>query len=1108
MTRFCRYCGEPLRENTKFCRNCGKAVPVKSQPAGSQPLQPEASVQPVQYSEPAQFATQTEQFAAQSPAKQKKEKAPKPPKEPRKPINKKKLLIASTAIVLVIAIAATAISYPHYIRPMLDEKKAQSFVVGNSKAFSVQPAEGVTISAPENALDKNRKFKMEEVPIERSIELEESLTDMFEDEDFAVYKTWELDAGLEDNEILPGTFDIEVDLEELGIDESQYENVVLVRTDDSGVSYEYCTELDGHTLKAKSDQNCLLTTVILYTGITLAGMAVYDTTLLSGTKAYYRPTLRKGISKFDVQVDGEDRFKIIADMPKVRKLLQDLEKEETRINEKMENAAIKNALTEAIKESSLSEENKATLLKNIPADLQYYKIDTKLRNQIFGDAIWTKDMKKGMEVRNAMHSKFTRFLKAEKEKDKEYAAFLEKVENLKHDKEDLEEVKKEFTQIDRICDYLVKAYKYLRDDRNLKVPTDVTQVHLSYESTGSSGTSAKPTVGNSYMVLYLPQFKSGSETAYDDLFLTITHELFHSVQREYVSKPMSNVGFDEMSAMALEWDAFLDYSGKTDPDTGKRYITSGKDKLLKNLNATECFAIPLDDYSYDYPEGHIGVENLWKARTDRPDVSYPRAPFFRYLMKTKDAESAGEYTYAKIMERYKGTSGHSYMTTLLKACFNCNDAQMTDYFKDFAMEDLEKFKDAAEGGDKVFAPIANVKSSKADIQVPNNDYTIRMRRVKIDHKNPYDESYAIVLYENDDFKRTLSDLEFIPIDLTEEEDYVQWNNGLFFKEKEFPDNTEEPVMTIMEVDGGTTPINSTLFTYSIVILLQPEVKSSFEGTTLTIQPMKLPQYKEDIISGIVVSAYAGKERVMFEQIGYKNWTKPWEIDLSEIEIDGEPLTDEQMASLKIEVQECVAGTFNEDGEDTLLGPATLIDSESTDITGTWNVISTTDYSSKVLDSAVDAITDLVGESGKEAQANYYAKQKGNVSKSKMIVRKTEKGSQYPYEACFEYLDSGAPNMGYDGTYDPKTRKLTLKPKLKSITDKNGKTYNLADYGLEADIVLTIVNQRDKKTGETKTTCVGESKVNSMLLKYDSAIKGVKVSNKTDGFKIDNVQISD
>ena len=52
-----------------------------------------------------------------------------------------------------------------------------------------------------------------------------------------ILSAWELDAGLEDNEMLPGTFKMEFDLNEMGIDEDIYDDLRLYRIDDEGKWY-------------------------------------------------------------------------------------------------------------------------------------------------------------------------------------------------------------------------------------------------------------------------------------------------------------------------------------------------------------------------------------------------------------------------------------------------------------------------------------------------------------------------------------------------------------------------------------------------------------------------------------------------------------------------------------------------------------------------------------------------------------------------------------------------------------------------------------------------------------------------------------------------------
>ena len=133
----------------------------------------------------------------------------------------------------------------------------------------------------------------------------------------------------------------------------------------------------------------------------------------------------------------------------------------------------------------------------------------------------------------------------------------------------------------------------------LKMPTYVMDVDVNENSDSTSyGATIWQIVGNPYMVINLADHtKKREDKEYDELQLTVVHELFHAVQRLYVFKGRANYGFDEMSAQALEADAF-EYMRANDQIT--------TDKHLKNMKVLRYFAIPLDSYSSTYPEGTVG----------------------------------------------------------------------------------------------------------------------------------------------------------------------------------------------------------------------------------------------------------------------------------------------------------------------------------------------------------------------------------------------------------------------------------------------------------------------------------------------------------------------
>lgn len=126
---------------------------------------------------------------------------------------------------------------------------------GNSAAFTSSPCEGVTVSAEEGAFKEDTVVsftKLDEMP-EKFKELEAELIDQWM---IPVY-AWEVDAGLEDNEIIPGAFEVEIDLEEIGIDQAFWPDLSVIRIADDGDYYEYAPTIEGNKLVYLSRQNSL-----------------------------------------------------------------------------------------------------------------------------------------------------------------------------------------------------------------------------------------------------------------------------------------------------------------------------------------------------------------------------------------------------------------------------------------------------------------------------------------------------------------------------------------------------------------------------------------------------------------------------------------------------------------------------------------------------------------------------------------------------------------------------------------------------------------------------------------------------------------------------------
>ncbi|MBP5608785.1 MAG: hypothetical protein J6X66_11055 [Lachnospiraceae bacterium] len=1009
---------------------------------------------------------------------------------------------------LILAILVSGLGWPGYMLPLLSPKTEKTahdndeetdtviLPQGKSKAFSVNPVKGVTISAEENALDRDREFKMEELSEDEYAALSEESINV--EEDMMILSAWELDAGLDDNEMLPGTFQMEFDLNEMGIDEEIYDQLRLYRIDDEGRWYEYAGDIHDGVLTANSRQNSVL--AIVWAGAVIAAK-IYsvpksvDLGVRYFSGGYFTES---GKAKIDVYVDDGWRFRILINIEKVKKLLFDSSQEGQAVMLASQEAAYREVMRSSINDSELPDDIKKEF-HDIVDGFKSFSVTTP------GNTIRMfrkKHPEHKIIITKLMMRYCNRFRKVYEQKleaTKEYQKYLEELKTLKNgDPDDNSLIFEYMPGVEELTMALGDSWYFLKEQGMLKMPDYVTEVDVAdTPNSDSAGATITPIIGNPYMVIYMADHTTNREAKeYDDLKLTIAHELFHAVQRLYVIKARANYGFDEMSAQALEADAF-------DCMYDKGMITT-KTGHLNNMNKLHYFAIPLDSYSTTYPEGSVGKgDNDTKA-----DVSYGRAPFLRFLMGGNIDEA--NYTYHEIMSAYEATSGHSYMTTILKACFAMNDDRLTLNYHRFALDYQDKFYEYTLGyGDKGFAPEADLKNGKADVKLVNKCYTIRVRRVKLPKKKDSDKEFAVVLKYNDDYKTIMSDFEITPIGgLEEDTDYRNWDNGIFVDPRAYPEDEKTPGLFLMEVDGGTSSSEGYIYNdysgYKLYALTAPEPKIEKKDGQMIIQPMKLDDYKKDVIDSVVVTGMLGDKQVMRERIEYKGWDKPQILDLNKLlKLDGESLSEEEKAKVKYKIQECVAGTYDHDRP--CLGPAYEDDSESLDLIGTWALECESDYSSDLLDPIMQQYQDIIGQYGDmygmdsieglyDLPDQYKQSQSGFKNTATMIVKRADKDNEY--DVVFKYDNDPDTLSEYRGSFDEEKMELSLKQKDTKYTDKDGKTYNLSEFGLLGEMKFTVTVNKDS-TGKNELTVEGEGSVTSGIANVSSKMSGKKISDKTE-----------
>ncbi len=140
----------------------------------------------------------------------------------------------------------------------ISEQKESSDDYSGSKPFSIAPVDGVSISAEANALDKDRDFavkKLDEPQLEELVKHTSLLNQI-------PLAAIEVNAGLKENESLPGFVKYEFDLEKLGVPEELREFCSILRISDDKKLFPLSSALKGSILVCESNNNSVIAIVV------------------------------------------------------------------------------------------------------------------------------------------------------------------------------------------------------------------------------------------------------------------------------------------------------------------------------------------------------------------------------------------------------------------------------------------------------------------------------------------------------------------------------------------------------------------------------------------------------------------------------------------------------------------------------------------------------------------------------------------------------------------------------------------------------------------------------------------------------------------------------
>lgn len=949
---------------------------------------------------------------------------------------------------------------------------------GKSKAFTMETPYGITISAEENALDKDREFTLQAVDPDEYERLDKELPDAAGSAGLLV-GAFEIDAGLQDSEVLPGYYTMDFDLETLGLEASDYDALRFYRVNDEGKWQEYPAILNGDKVTIEADQNSLL-----LVALTIGGFAVAaDTYTAYAGGAYFNPYT--GV--FDLKYKGQ---KVMQVMLNRKSFLGALESGNNKLHDELDASAKEEAFQQIKEEEGLLVDS----IKEMNKELNQWQKDPDFER----DAV---------RIKKKFKKRYETILKDKEDKDPDYKRIKKNLEDYKNSELNIPEFRTELEAVEKVCISALKAWQWLKEDLHLRMPTYQFRIELSGEDKGAYGATLTPALSNPYMVISMAYLGRGDKLTYDRLLCTVCHELFHAVQRCYVSKMLATYKFDEMSAQDLECMAYDHF--KEAPDDP---ITSKRESVLENLSDAYWFAVPLDSFKTSYPEGTLSA-------SDSASASYPIGPFVTYLREQNDV------SYPLALTRYHSLLGKRDVTTVLKEAFSVkDDEELTESYHAFAeFYQTNFYKEALKDNvNDVFSPITELNgySGKKKVDLLNKNYTTRVRRIRPTKIDERWKQYAMVIRYDDDYKDAMSDMKLLPLKLKENEEYREYADGLFVEPRKW--TSDEETIYLMEVDGGTAEASegwiwNDYSGYTLYLMPQPEQPEVTDlGEELSV---KLPLFGEwpghEIVDSYVLTLRLGKKDLMQVQVMKKDVDlEPVKIDISDLKLDGKKLTQDQRNELTVILQECVEGTYKS-GE-PCLGPESDPQALTGDIFGTWEIQSEMQgYNSPMLDQYInimgsaagmaaggdDAVGQIVGDSLKQ-YAEEYGKISGELSnsttKGKMVIKPSEKKGEVKVAVKFE---GEAPLEKYNGTYDETTMILKLQREDTNYKDSKGNVYDLSKFGLAPGMELTIYKDVNEKDPDHPImTFEGTTAMDNQFASFNSKLSGKKISDSYEELK--------
>lgn len=392
--------------------------------------------------------------------------------------------------------------------PVSDKK--DTVLNTNAEAFTLEPCEGIAVNVPAGTVYQDTVLTIEPVR-EDTPHIREIIEDFYEQDMFAL-NAWEVDAGLEGDECLPGAYEVSIDLDVLGIPDTLRDSLSIYRISDEGSYSELISSVEGNRLVYSSRQNSV--EMMIYSSrktvekvLPVVNFSVLDVLELKTRYYYWKKFATEGSFWYTTEVTTEDGSFTVT------WTYDDLDPDRAAKTKRMD---------------EISESYKKTIREDTT-------IEKRSSLDIFG--LFSSGQTEAELLKEAL------------EKDEEYQRLNKEYETPK--------------LLDDIIRYISLSFYFLKEKEKIKMPEATVNYYLLTDmNTVAQGTSNWSYGAQSFIEINMRDVNKmvkedeAGKTARENLSLTLTHELFHVCQENYHTHLFSDsVRFDEMTAVVLESDA-------------------------------------------------------------------------------------------------------------------------------------------------------------------------------------------------------------------------------------------------------------------------------------------------------------------------------------------------------------------------------------------------------------------------------------------------------------------------------------------------------------------------------------------------------------------------